>query len=258
MADDCRRPITVAVRELLEVFRVSLRSFRVRRILTGGFLLAATCLVTLSGIAETPQSQGAKATREKKLTAKITVEFDNKPLREILDELPGILEGTGAGRVRIKPLPGSGITLTSRFTIKGKDITLEEFLNKLIVDKNWGWYVNSTKVGDQDDGAIFLTTNPKETGYKDGTGPKDMKDSKGDKKDTKKDDTKGKGKETEKEMPKDADAEKAAADLLSKGKLQAQLKQPEKAKKTFEEIIEKYPDTKGAAEAKKQLEKLPK
>lgn len=147
-----------------------------RRILSTGFLLALVGVLTVSSFAETPQSSGAKATREKKLTAKITVEFDNKMLREIIEELPQIVADTGAGRLRIKPLAGAGITLTSRFTIKEKEITLEAFMEKLVADKNWGWYVNSTKVGDQDDGAIILTTNPKEHGYKEGTGPKDSKD----------------------------------------------------------------------------------
>ena len=50
-------------------------------------------------------------------------------------------------------------------------MTLAEALDKLCSDKSWGWYVNIGKAGDQKDGAIFLTTNGKEHGYKEGTGP---------------------------------------------------------------------------------------
>jgi TolA-binding protein len=47
-----------------------------------------------------------------------------------------------------------------------------------------------------------------------------------------------------------------AADLLTKAKLQNGLKQTDKARATLKEIIEKYPDTKSAAEAKKLLERI--
>jgi len=127
-------------------------------------------------------------------------------------------------------------------------------LNKICEEKSWGWYVNVGPATDQKNGAIFLTTNPKERGYKEGTGPGSGKEV------AKKDDpkTKEKPKEKPKDEPKTSDADREAADLLTKAKVQASLKQPDKAKATLKDLIEKYPDTKSAAEAKKLLEKLEK
>jgi TolA-binding protein len=65
-----------------------------------------------------------------------------------------------------------------------------------------------------------------------------------------------KGKEKAKEEPKGGGDDKEAAELLSKAKVQISLKQTDKAKATLNEVIEKYPDTKAAAEAKKLLEKV--
>jgi hypothetical protein len=206
------------------------------------------CTVSAQG---TPDSPGAKATREKKLTTKVKVDFDAKMLREILDELPPKVADAGGGNLRLKIAPGQGVTLTSRFTVKGEK-TLAEVLEEICKDRGWGWYVVSTKVGDQNDGAVYITTNPKEHGYKEGTGPvtgKDKEMPKDKKEDPKKEDPK-------KVDPKPADGEKAATDLLNQGKLRLNLKQVDKAKALFEEIISKYPDTKAAAAAKKELEKL--
>jgi len=153
--------------------------------------------------------------------------------------------------LKIEPAPGQGVTLTSSFELKG-EMTTTEALDKLCSDKSWGWYVNVAKPGDQKDGEILLTTNSKEHGYKEGTGPgaKDV---------AKKDEPKGKAKEKEpaKDDTKGASSDdKEAAELLTKAKLHIQLKQPEKAKAELEEIISKYPDSKQAADAKKLLEKV--
>ncbi|MEZ6142380.1 MAG: hypothetical protein R3B84_17615 [Zavarzinella sp.] len=137
------------------------------------FAVAATLAVTAAADAQTKEYPGFKATRTKKLPLKLDVDFDNVFLRTIItDEIPSLVKDAGGGTIRVKPLPGAGVTLTSRFTIKAKQITLEELMNKLCEDKNWGWYVKNGPAGSQDDGAIFITTNPKEKGYKEGTAPK--------------------------------------------------------------------------------------
>lgn len=215
--------------------------------------LSAACLLALAGPtpapAAEPDSPGAKATREKKLKAKLTLDIDKKMLRILIqDDLPAaVKEATGLTQ-KIEIPPGmAGVTLTSSFGPFKGEMTLEEVLNKIVAEKDWGWYVNSTKVGDQKDGAIFLTTNPKERGYKEGSGPKEV---------AKKDDPKDKPKDKPKDEPKTGGSDKEAADLLSKAKVQMSLKQNEKAKATLQEIIDKHGESKQAEEAKKLLEKL--
>jgi hypothetical protein len=209
--------------------------------------------------ADPAESPRVKATREKMLPAKLKLDIDKKMLRAIItDDLPAAVKEATMLTLRIEPAPGAGVTLTSSFELKG-EMTLEEALNKLCEDKSWGWYVNVGKPGDQKDGAIFLTTNPKERGYKEGTGAGAAKGKDVAKKDEPK--AKDKGKDVAKDTPKDepkggGDAERAASDLLTKARIQNNLKQTDKAKATLTEIVEKYPDTRAAAEAKKLLEKV--
>jgi hypothetical protein len=195
--------------------------------------------------ADPPESPRVKAVREQVLTAKIKFDIDKKMLRPIIyEDLPALIKEATKLTAKIDVAPGQGVTLTSSFELKG-EMTVAEALDKLCADKSWGWYVNVAKPGDQKDGAIYLTTNSKEHGYKEGTGPKEV---------AKKDEPKTK--EKPKDEPKTGEADKLAAELLTKAKFQLNLKQPDKAKATLNEIIEKYPDTKSASEAKKLLEKI--
>jgi hypothetical protein len=225
---------------------------QVTRLLSFLFLAAAIGFVAINGLAPTqaadPESARVKATREKMLPAKLKLDIDKKMLRAIItDDLPTAVKDATMLTLKIEPAPGSGVTLTSSFELKG-EMTLAEALDKLCADKSWGWYVNIGKKDDQKDGAIFLTTNPKEHGYKEGTGPGAGKEV------AKKDDHKSKDKA--KEEPKTGSTDNEAAELLTKAKLQLNLKQTEKAKATLNEIIEKHPDSKQAADAKKLLEKI--
>lgn len=198
--------------------------------------------------AETPLSQGAKITFEKKLKVPLKLDIDKKMLRPLIgDDLPAaVKEATGLTQ-KIEIASGQGVTLTSSFGPFKGEMTLEEVLNKICEDKSWGWYVNNAPKGDQKDGAIFLTTNAKEKGYKEGSTPKEV---------AKKDDPKEKPKDKPKDEPKTGDDDKAAAELLTKAKFQMNTKQNDKAMVTLKEIIEKYPDTKAAADAKKLLKKI--
>jgi hypothetical protein len=216
------------------------------RLLPALSLAAIATLVAPVPAAE-KESARVTATREKMLPAKLKLDIDKKMLRAIItDDLPAAVKEATKLTLKIEPAPGQGVTLTSSFELKG-EMTLAEALDKLCSDKSWGWYVNVGKEGDQKDGAIFLTTNGKEHGYKEGTGP-------GGKEVAKKDDPKSK--EKPKEDPKTGGDEKEAAEMLTKAKLQISLKQNDKAKTTLDEIISKYPDSKQAADAKKLLEKI--
>jgi antitoxin component of RelBE/YafQ-DinJ toxin-antitoxin module len=226
----------------------------VTRLLFGLALAAATVILAFMGLAPSQaadtETARVKATREKMLPAKLKLDIDKKMLRAIItSDLPDAVKEATNLTIKIEPAPGSGVTLTSSFELKG-EMTLAEALDKLCADKSWGWYVNIAKPGDQKEGAIFLTTNPKEHGYKEGTGPATGKEV------AKKDEPKGKDKEKTKDEPKTGDSDKDAAELLTKAKLQMSLKQTDKAKETLNQIIEKYPDSKQAADAKKLLEKI--
>jgi hypothetical protein len=228
----------------------------VTRLFAAIFRSALVCIAACTGLVSTqaadpPESPRVKTIREKVLLAKLKLDIDKKMLAPILsDDLPSAVKEATGLTIKIEKVPGTaGITFTSSFELKG-EMTLEQALNKICDDRSWGWYVNVAKPTDQKDGAIFLSTNPKERGYKEGTGPTTGKDV------AKKDDSKTKEKEKPKDEPKTGDAERLAADLLSKAKVQISLKQPDKARATLSEIIEKHPDTKAAAEAKKLLEKI--
>jgi hypothetical protein len=215
--------------------------------------VAVVAMTTLeSSQAADPESARVKTVREKVLPAKLKLDIDKKMLAPLLaDDLPGAVKEATGLTIKIEKVPGTaGITFTSSFELKG-EMTFEQALNKICDDRSWGWYVNVGKAGDQKDGNIFLTTNPKERGYKEGTGP-------GGKETAKKDDPKGKDKAKDKgkEEPKSGGDEREAAELLTKAKIQINTKQPDKAKETLDQIISKYPDTKQAAEAKKLLEKI--
>jgi hypothetical protein len=226
----------------------------VTRLFSAICLAAAIAVVAFTALSPTeaadPESPRVKQIREKALTAKLKLDIDKKMLRPIIEsDLPdAVKEATKGLDIKILPAPGQGVTLTSSFELKG-EMTLAEALDKICSDKSWGWYVNIAKPGDQKDGAIFLTTNSKEHGYKEGTGP-------GGKEVAKKDEPKGKAKEKGKDDAKSGGDDKEAAELLSKAKVQIQLKQTDNAKKTLDEIISKYPDSKQAADAKKLLEKI--
>jgi len=228
-----------------------------RRLVPFLSLAAAVALIVLATLAGTqaadPETPRVKTVREKVLTTKLKLDIDKKMLRPIIEsDLPDAVKDATKIDVKIMPVPGSGVTLTSSFELKG-EMTLAEALDKICSDKSWGWYVNVAKPGDQKDGAIFISTNSKEHGYKEGTGPgKETA-----KKEEPKDKAKGKGKEpATKEEPKTGGDEREAAELLTRAKFQINTKQPDKAKETLDQIISKYPDTRQAAEAKKLLEKL--
>jgi hypothetical protein len=157
-------------------------------------LLSVSCL--LAGVvffvsndtssAEDPKlSVGAKTTIEKKLPVKISLDVKNVMIRNVIEEIDAAMAEAKGGKVRIKPKPGDGVTLTTRVTLSVKNAPLEEVLDLLVknVDRGWGWYVHVGKPGEQDDGAIYITTNSKDRKYPNAGG--------GDKKDNpKKDDSK--------------------------------------------------------------------
>jgi hypothetical protein len=156
----------------------------VRRIVFGSILVLCTCLIVTTGLDSQaadppPDSPGAKITREKKLKAKISVDCEMQMLKDIIPELQGGLKDAKQGTIRIKPDPKAGITLTTRMTIKAKNVPFEDVLDKLFTDcgRPWGYYVYvSVKKDDQDDGALIIVSDPTCRGYP----PGDPRNKKGD------------------------------------------------------------------------------
>lgn len=234
-----------------------------RRTLIGsGLFLAACLLVTATPqAAEVADSAGAKMTREKRLPVKLKLDIEKKMLRGILaDDLPAAFKEAANLPLKIDVYPGQGVTLTSSFELKG-EMTLADALDKICSDKSWGWYVHSAKAGDQKDGMIYLTTNPKEHGYKEGTEPgaKEAKKDSGKKEIAKKEG--GKKEEMKKEDAKTettpmSDDDKAASALYDKAKFSSATGKKDAARKSLKELLEKYPESSVAPDAKKLLEKL--
>jgi len=174
-----------------------------------------------------------------------------------------VLADAKGGTIRIKPKENEGITLTSRFTVKAKDEALEDVLDKLLKEKNWGYYVQVGPPGSQDDGAIMLVSKPwRGTPEEEPKGGKKeektaKKEEKGKKEVAKKEPTEKKepAEKTEKKEPVSDDETLAgrrvdlAENYIADGK-------KEKAQEILEDVVKKYPDTKAAEKAKKMLEKL--
>jgi len=228
----------------------------VRRPLIATALLGS--IVMLAGLARAeppPDSAGAKLTREKKLKLKITLDVKEMMLRDIITELRGAVRDAKGGDLRIKP--GTGITLTSRFTVMAKEEPLEDVLDKLLKQREWGYYVVVAKPGDQDDGAIMLVTDPVR-GYPPDDPRSGKSDDKGKKDAAKEKKDVAKSKTDEPKKGTGNTDEKTAANRLDFAENYIAGGKPEKAKPILKEIVEKYPNTKAAEEAKKLLEKLDK
>jgi hypothetical protein len=230
----------------------------VHRLIAASALFASIVFLASSSVAQPPaDSPGAKITREKRLKAKISIEVKDLMLREIISELKGALKDAGVGDVRIQT--GPGVTLTSRFSLKAKEEPFEDVLDKLLKEREWGYYVIVGKSGDQSDGAIMLISEPAR-GYppdaegKGKTAEKPKKDAE------KKETAKVKPEDPKKkEPPSDANKdERTAKGRLGLAESWLADNKPDKAKPILEEIIKKYPSTKAAEEAKKLLEKLKK
>jgi len=104
----------------------------------------------------------AANTRKALKTKKITVEFDETSLQEIVDELK---EKTGLAF--ILDLKG-GVSRNSKFTYKGKDKTPEEVLNGLFAKNDLGYFIDQSKAYD----GVVKITKGGERGYEKGKEPK--------------------------------------------------------------------------------------
>lgn len=210
------------------------------RALAVGVVLA-TQLAATAADKDTP---AATATR-KKLQAIISVKFDNETFRECLDEIKRQIEDAGAGTVSYKY--DTGVSMNQRFTFEAKDQTVADVLDGLLKKNSLG-YVVIVKEKDRYDGWLLIKLG-NERGYPAGEEPKG------------KTADKAKAAPAVKAVPADKAATDDRAEKAAKFKLDSarQLVKDGKkdlAKERLKELIKQYPDTKAAAEAKTELEKL--
>jgi TolA-binding protein len=222
-------------------------------------VLRAICLCSLLTVAVVAgpaygqaekDTKAAAATRAKKLQAKLTVTFDDTPLKEVLEELKSQVEAAGAGTVSFKLEPG--VSMNQKITFTAKDKPLEQVLSGIFTKVGLGYYVLS-KEKDRYDGWVVVKPG-KERGYPEGQEPKA-----GAEKASAKDKAAAKAKPAAKEKAEAGDKdEQAAASKLNLAKDLADNGKTEKARERYQDIIRLYPKTKAAEEARELLDKLKK
>src|SRR5579859_4287152 len=129
----------------------------VRRLGLGLVVLVGLCVFSASAADEEKDSAKAAKTREM-LKKKVTLDFKNEFLKDIIDEIQDQVKG-----VKIKVDTKGGVSANKRMTIKVKDVTLEEALDKMLGKEDLGYYVISDSKNAYD-GSIFIKMG-KERGY---------------------------------------------------------------------------------------------
>jgi hypothetical protein len=197
-------------------------------------------LAELPAFAAEKDSQAAANTR-KKLQIKVTVDYRDEYFSEIIKDLRKQIEDAGGGSLSTTNDPG--VSNNTKYTYAGKDQTVAEVLDGLC-KKNGIGYIVVSKPGDRYDGWLRFRQG-QERGYPKGEEPK----SKGASQAAEKRESKQGG-------PDAGQAEKTATAKLELARELLRDGKKDKAKQRFEEIIKSFPETKAAAEAKKELDKI--
>ena len=187
----------------------------------------------------------AANTRSKKLNAKVTVEFKDEMLADCIKELSRQIEETVGGSLSADY--AQGVSRNQRVSFAAKDQTVADVLDAICQKNNLGYYVVS-KEKDRYDGWIRITRG-NERGWPAGQEPKDKAQPKAAPEPT--------AKAAETPAADDPDkAEKAAIAKLDFARSLLKDGKKDSAKRRFQDIINQYPNTKAAGEAKKELDKL--
>ena len=234
-----------------------------RRLLILGLPLVAL----IASFASADEDTAKAAATRKLFKHKVTVEYKDQALREVVDDLKEQVKG-----LSIKPDTKSGVQLNTKITLNGKDMPLEDVLNAICEKNGWGYYILS-KEKNAYDGQLVLKVG-KERGYEEGKEPsakndKDKSKAK-DKKEAKKSDpdektkpkakVEAKDKAEPKERPVDDEdkAERSASIKLKAAKELIDDDKKDRAIRVLEDLLDRFPKTKAAEEAKELLEKLKK
>lgn len=111
-----------------------------------------------------PDTKAAAAAREK-LKQKVTVEFKDERLGDVIDEFQNQVKG-----LRFRLDGKGGVSQNRKITFKAKDKPLAEVLDELFTKEGLGYYVIS-KEKDAYDGTILVKVGD-ERGYPKGQEPK--------------------------------------------------------------------------------------
>lgn len=169
-------------------------------------------------------SSAADTTRTKLLKTKVTVEFTDQQLGEILKEFAHLV-GEKSDDALMWAY-GEKFPFSQKVTFAAKDQPLDVALDKLLTKAGGGLgYVVVSKDGDKYDGWVRLTTT---------------------------------GERGHEPPPASAEDEATAAERLALAKRLLDASKAASAKPVLEIIVRKYPTTKAAAEAKELLSKLEK
>jgi FimV-like protein len=223
-------------------------------VFSSAFGLFAAALLALAQ--ESKDTAKAAATR-KKLEQKISVDYADESLSNVVEDLKEKVGGVG---IRIDSK--GGVSSNIKITYKGENKPLNEVLDGMFKKNGLGYYVIS-KNGDAYDGNLFIKQGS-ERGYEkgqepDAAAPKAKAKDKPNSEETRAKD-KPKEKPAAKEKPVD-DADKAEQDAKRKlnfAKTFIDDGKTAKAKERLEEIVAKYPKTKAADEARALLKNLSK
>jgi TolA-binding protein len=200
------------------------------------------------------------ATTRKKLQEKVTVDFQDESISNVVEELKKQIPSLG-----IKIDTVGGVSRNLKITYKADKQPLADVLEGMFKSKDLG-YVVVSKQGNAYDGTLLIKKG-NERGYEVGDEAEEAAPKTKDKttktvgklkaKPKEKDDEKAAAKE---KLPED-DAQKAEADAARKLKFAQTLAEDgktAKAKERLEDIIAKYPKTKAAEEARALLKTLDK
>jgi hypothetical protein len=127
--------------------------------------LGAALLLPAGAAAQQRETPSAKATR-KKLEMKISVEWDNVPLKVAVDDLKAEFDN----RLGVKIDNVSGVSNNTKVTYKAENQSLKKILGDLCTKYDWGYIVKS-EAGNRYDGWIIIRKSA-ERGYEKGAEPK--------------------------------------------------------------------------------------
>jgi hypothetical protein len=210
--------------------------------------------LTVLGLTGTPVAAQEKskespilAAVRKKLQTKVTVDYNEARLQEIAEDLKKQVEN-----LSIWLDNAGGVSNNMTFTYKAKDKTLAEVFDELFAKTDLGYVIgqNKSKANYRFTGWIIIKKGKFRGQLEDeaAVAPKPPD------KTPPKDQPKDKPPETKPEE-KAQQVEQEAARKLKLAKMFAADGLVDKAKARYKEIVEKYPGTKAAKEAKELLEK---
>jgi hypothetical protein len=193
------------------------------------------------------------ATRKKLKSNKVTVDYQDTRLEEVLADLKKQTED-----ISIRVDPKAGVNQNTKVTYKADDAPLDEVLDKMFKKYDLGYVIGTKKDGRYEGWLIINKSNARGVAEKEKPAASDDasedepagKKGKPKPKATKKPPT-----EDQPEQPPEDPEVRATAKL----KLAKQLDEngrKEAAKERYQEILKKWPKTKAAKEAKELLEKL--